>query len=270
MWIKRLLMKNYRVRAQSNCKKFGQLFLCLLVLSFLRNAYGQHLILRAPATYVPNVEINIIPDSRNTWLQNLLVEDSAGVLRNIRHDIKTWREMEEYVEMWDLESTGLYKVPTRDEKKRYLDKKMLRYLDKRLAGEIKDSKKGSTLYRVGQVRKTLRPKVEARLWKNLKIKFRAKVLRGRGYIVFINPWVDAKATFSASGKVEMEMKKNIKQIGVNTHLQYNVDRDEWFAQLDKKLTDKITARISSHQDDKTMIFSKDSNQTIQLMYNYSF
>ena len=75
-----------------------------------------------------------------------------------------------------------------DEKKKYLEKNILRYMDKRLTGEIKRADKGTTLHRMGQVKKTLRPQTRVKLSENYRLRFRAKVLRGFMRMKFENPF----------------------------------------------------------------------------------
>jgi len=225
---------------------------------------------RGPANIIPDDEIEIEPIKQTLWYENLLVEDDRGVLVGVREQLKFWREREEYVSNWDLESTGLYRTPDIEAKKRYLQKNLLRYLDKRLSGEIRNAEKNSTLHRVGQVQTALRPNAEARISEKIKIKFRARVLQGKAFILVKNPWVDNRTTISATGKVEVAMNRSFKDLGIATRVRYNVNESEYLAEIDKTITSKITARISSHQNDKTMIFESEANSTLQLLFHHSF
>lgn len=225
---------------------------------------------RSPANIIPDDELEVEPARHTLWFEDLIVEDDRGVMVGMREQLRRWQEVELYSEQWDLESTGLYRTPDLEAKKRYLQKNLLRYLDKRLAGEVRRAEKNSTLHRVGKVQNALRPKAEAKLSEKIKVKFRAKVLQGRAFMIVSNPWVDNRTTVTLSGDVEISMSKSLKDFGINTRVRYQVDDGLWLAELDKSITRKITARISSSQNDKTLLFDKESNKTIQLMFNHSF
>ncbi|MCO4793165.1 MAG: hypothetical protein KC493_05615 [Bacteriovoracaceae bacterium] len=212
---------------------------------------------RSPANFIPDTEIEPIPLQNRIWLQNLLVEDNSGVLASIRANIQGWEATEEYAKNWNLESTGLYDTPKRATKKAFLNKWLLKYFDKRLAGEIRNSQEGSTLHAVGKVHQTLRPNTEVGLTKKIKVKFKARVLQGRAIARVENPWVDTHATVNIDGEVNVQMKKSLSDIGVTAGINYNANEGRYLAHVDKKLTEKITARVSSNQKDDEMMFDVD-------------
>jgi hypothetical protein len=225
---------------------------------------------RGPNSFVPRDDFEPLPFKRKEWTQEILVEDNSGVLVSIRKEFKTWQEREDYAKKWNLESTGLYVTPRPHQRKAYLSKKMLKYLDKRLSGEIKGAEKGSTLHRVGQVQKALKPNVEAKFGQNIKLKLKARVLQGRATIHVKNPWIKAETDITVAGDVQMNFKKDISAIGVKTHVRYEVKDGVWIARLDRALTDKLTARLSSTQNDKQMVFSEEANKQVELLFNHSF
>lgn len=214
---------------------------------------------RAPANFIPDTEIEPVPMENRIWLQNVLMEDTHGVLASIRSDIHSWEVTEEYARNWSLESTGLYKTPDDERKKAVLSKKILRYFDKRLSGEIKNSEEGSTLHTVGQVHQTLRPNTEVGISKKIKVKFKARVLQGRAIMHVENPWVDVNANIKATGEVSVHFHKNIEELGIQTALDYNAREGQYIARVDRRLTETITARISSSQSDEKMMFDFDES-----------
>ncbi len=228
-----------------------------------------HKIGRAPANFIPDTEIEPVPIENRIWLQNLLVEDNHGVLAGIRANLQSWEQTEEYAKNWNLESTGLYKTPSTATKKAFLNKWLLKYFDKRLAGEIKNSEEGSTLHTVGQVHQTLRPNTEVGISKKIKVKFKARLLQGRAIARVENPWVDADATIKMTGEVNVNMRKELKEIGVSAGINYNANEGRYLAHVDKKLTDKITARISSNQEDDKVMFDTDESVDKRLEFFFT-
>ena len=112
---------------------------------------------RGPANYIPDDEISISPIKNTLWLDKVFVKDDAGVLENVRRDIQRWQDDEEYRQNWGIDRFGAQAAPTDLQKKQYLSRQALRYLDKRLTGEVKKAEKGSTLHKVGTVQKALKP-----------------------------------------------------------------------------------------------------------------
>lgn len=224
---------------------------------------------RAPANFIPDTEIEPVPIQNRIWLQNLLIEDNHGVLASIRANISSWEQTEEYAKNWNIESTGLYKTPDLDRKKAFLQKTLLKYFDKRLAGEIKNSEEGSTLHTVGQVHQTLRPNTEVGISKKVKVKFKARVLQGKAIARVDNPWVDTHATVKLTGEVNVQMRKELKDIGVTAGINYNANEGRYLAHVDKKLTDQITARVSSNQADDKVMFDTDEEVDKRLEFFFS-
>lgn len=273
-----------RIKLKSQWKKISHLTTLSLISTVLgvssANAYDIYeptdslpQISRSPATYTPSDDIIVVPQGADVWTQNIVVEDDAGIMNSMGQQLEAWRAIEQYAQDWDLQDTGLYITPSAEQQKRFVNKGLLRYLDKRLSGEIKQAERGSTLHSVGKAHKALKPKIEAGITQNIKLKFRARVLQGRGYIVVQNPYVDANAMVSASGRVELNVEKSFHEVGVHSKVQYNVDQGFWVAQIDKRLTDQISARVTSEQAvDSKMLphLGTQSNQTVQVMYHLPF
>lgn len=224
---------------------------------------------RAPANFIPDTEIEPVPIENRIWLQNLLVEDNHGVLASIRANLNSWEQTDEYAKNWNLKSTGLYNTPDVARRKTFLQKRLLKYFDKRLAGEIKNSEEGSTLHTVGQVHQTLRPNTEVGISKKVKVKFKARVLQGKAIARVDNPWVDTHATVKLTGEVNVQMRKELKDLGVTAGINYNANEGRYLAHVDKKLTDEITARISSNQSDDKVMFDTDESVDKRLEFFFS-
>lgn len=226
---------------------------------------------RTPSNFVPNDEVEAtLEKNKGLWIDRVMVEDDRGVLKKIKKDMNTWNDKEEYAKQWNLESTGLYKTPTNERKVKYLQKNLLKYLDKRISGEVKRAEKGSTLHSVGQAQKALKPQTKVQLGSRTKLRIKAKVLQGKAFVIVNNPYVKHETTVRVNGKVKMNFKRELKDLGMEANIDYRVKDGEWTAYVDKGITKNVIARVSSEQNDKTMAFTKNTNRTVELMYSHRF
>ncbi len=225
---------------------------------------------RTPSNFVANDEAIVIPLRRELWLKRVMVEDDAGVLVSMRKQVDSWDKTKQYEDDWNLEKMGLYELPSNDTQTNYLTKMMLKYVDKRISGEVKRAPKGSTLAQVGQMQKKLRPKAKIKVNNYIKLKFKARVLRGKAIMLVENPLMQFRTDFYLSGKINVNLNRDIKSFGLKTNIDYEVHNSRWVASVEKKLTSNISANISSHQDDSDMMFSDESDNRFQLIFNQPF
>jgi hypothetical protein len=221
---------------------------------------------RSPASYVPRDDIEAVPVEVRGWTEDLLVEDSAGVLSRIGSTFADWNQRREYARLWNLESTGYHGTPDEQYRESYLKKQFLRYLDKRVTGGIKRSSRDSGLYQIARVQNALRPNTEASISKNIKLKFRAKVLRGRVTMKVENPWVDYSTNFTVSGEIDMWLRKKIEVIDVTASFNYRPLENMFVAEIERPLSENILARLSSRQPAS----GEKINNSLHLMYNKGF
>lgn len=225
---------------------------------------------RGPQSHMPDVDYAPAPERLTFWYENILVEDSSGVLVSMRKDFDRWDEQEEYIKNWNLESTGLYTIKSHESKKNYFNKRILRYVDKRISGEVKKAEKGSTLASVGKAQKALKPNTKVSISKNVKLKFKARVLQGMAIMKIVNPYVDYKASYSFGGGIDMKMKKEFKGVRATASVDYKPEDKHYVTNFDKRLSDRVSARISSSQSHDKAIFTSDSDSRLQLMYSSPF
>jgi hypothetical protein len=225
---------------------------------------------RGPASTIPRDDLEAVPPQDQIWLNSVFVEDNAGVMNNIRNQLHTWQKMEEYRQNWDVESTGLYETPDDGRKKAWFNRMLLRYADKRLSGEMKNAAQGSTLRRVSNVQKALKPDTEATISRNIKLKFKARVLQLEGRMTVVNPWVESETTFNAQGEIHTRVAKNIKTLGIRTEVFYQVHDGNYQAVISKPLSQKVTAVLSSSQSDNQVAFADLDRNTVQLIYSTPF
>jgi hypothetical protein len=177
--------------------------------------------------------------------ENIFAEDDAGVMKDMKASLHGWEATEEYARIWGLEDTGLYKTPTTSQKGKYISKKMLRYADKRLSGEMKRADEGSTLHKVSKVEKNLRPNASVNVSKNFSFKFKARVLQGKAVMEVKNPWIECNATVSANGRMRVITRKEFKAVGLASGAEYSVNDSQFLTYVDQQMTDNIKARVSN-------------------------
>ncbi|MCK5074017.1 MAG: hypothetical protein KAQ98_11365 [Bacteriovoracaceae bacterium] len=228
------------------------------------------IIRRNPANFIPDDDMEISPFENVLWIDRAMVEDDGGILRAMKNDVVEWQEKEEYARNWNLQSTGVYFAPDREHKKRYVEKNILKYVDKRLAGEVKKSEEGSALHTVGKMQRALKPTGTVGIGRKIKFKFRARVVQGEGRIIVINPWVDYHTYANYRGDVNMNLSKNFKKTGISTNMVYDISGHSWEASVSKKITRRVVGKLSSIQSEKQMMFASESNKIIQFSYSLPF
>ncbi|WP_372654422.1 hypothetical protein [Halobacteriovorax sp.] len=221
---------------------------------------------RGPSNFVPDVEASDRPSNVTLWYENILVEDTAGVMKGMKRNYDSWEREEEYARNWNVASTGLYDIKDQDDRKKYFNRYILKYLDKRLSGEIKQAEEGSTLHRVGKVQKALKPQTRVEVSRNLKFKFKARVLQGKALMFVENPWVNNETSVKLDGRVNININKDIAALGLKANFDYNVNENTFDARLDKPLTKEVTARVSTSKSRDVASI----NQSVELLFNKPF
>lgn len=252
---------------------------------------------RAPASaFAPNEELIPTPAERESWLAEIMVEDQAGVMRGVRSQLQEWQEREEYARTWNLEDSGVVDLPERGEKQKLITKNILRYVDKRISGEIKNAEEGSTFHKVGQAQKALKPESEVGVSENFKLKFKARVLEQKASMFMINPYVDSSAEVRLNGRMRVDVKREFASVGVKTEVEYHVNSgelnvkcekkleaidakafvnyrsldNEYIAAIDKPLAERLVGRISSTQSPGDMMFTGAADGRVELFYSSPF
>ena len=124
--------------------------------------------------------------------------------------------------------------------------------------------------KVGKAQKALRPNTSVGVSKNIKIKFRAKVLRGLAIMRVDNPYVDYNTTYSLSSGLRMNLSKEFKSIRTVASVNYNPEDENYIAAVDKRLSKRVSARVSSTQSQDRGLFTNDSDSRISLRYRAPF
>lgn len=267
-------MKRTKFEALSkfkNCLSFQQVsvftFLSLLALSYNLSA-KQNLVERRPAAI--EEEVLTVPLEQDGAVSNYFAEDDAGIMKGMKDAINDWEKTEEFAEIWDLQSTGLYKTPTLTQKRKHVGNRMLKYADKRFSGEMKKADEGSTLHKISRVEKQLRPNASVAVSKFISLKFKARVLQGKATIEVKNPWVECSATVGANGKAKLVTRKDFAQLGFATGVDYTVNSSEWIAYADQQVTQNIKARFSSTQESGEGFMSNDADTRVEMTASFPF
>ena len=225
---------------------------------------------RNPANFVPDEGFESSPPRKRHWMTKIFIEDDAGVMKSIKLNIQRWENLEEYGRQWNLYSSGLYKTPGRDDKKKYLEKRLLKYVDKRLSGEIKRAEEGTTLKRIQKAHDALRPSAKAQLTKDIKIRLKARLLQGEARLFVENPYVDFQTRFELGGSTNLNIGRTISSLSVRASVDYMIDEGHWKACIERPLGKSLKARISSSQSDEDMMFTDQSEQKAELIFQKDF
>lgn len=224
---------------------------------------------RRPSNFIPSDDVQPAPFFENKiWVERAFAADNEGVLNSLKGNVRQWQDTEEYAKYWNLQTTGLYNTPDREVRQKMLEKTMLKYADKRLTGEMKDAEEGTPMASVNKAQKALRPQADVGLSQNVKFKFRAKALQGEGKIRVENPWFDYETRYKVfENNLATSASKNFKTIGFKASADYSVTDKNWATNFDQKITEEVTARVSSVQSNSEMAFSSDSDRVLQLLYS---
>lgn len=220
---------------------------------------------RTPASAFDE-EVLTVPLEQKIMIQSLLAEDDAGVMRGMRDTLSSWQDTEDYSRKWDLGSTHLYGTPTIKEKRIFITKNLMRYADKRFAGEMKNAEEGSTLYSVGTVEKSLRVNASVPVTKYISFKFKARVLQGKIVVDVRNPWIECSATLKVNGKAKILTKKEFNQMGTSSGLEYSLNESQWVAFVDQEISKNIKARLSSTSTSPGL----DADKKVELNASFPF
>lgn len=195
--------------------------------------------------------------------ENIFAEDDAGVMKDMKASFRGWEATEEYARTWNLQDTGLYNTPTTSQKAKYISKKILRYADKRLSGEMKKADEGSALHSMSRVEKNLRPNAAVNVSKNFGFKFKARVLQGKAIVDVKNPWVECNATVGVNGKAKLITRKEFKEVGMASGAEYSVNDSTLLTYIDQQVTDNVKARISNTS-------GNDADSRLEMMASFPF
>jgi len=262
-------MKTSTNKRITDCKKFLHLSMFSLLTLLSADLYAG-MYFRAPASSVPDEEVLTAPYDQKVLIQTIFADDDAGVMSGVRSALESYQQTEDYAKKWNLESTGLYNTPTAGEKKNLIERNIIKYADKRLAGELRNSEEGSTLRSVAKAEKALRPNTEVGISKSVSVKFKARILQGKIIMDVKNPLLEVSATASASRKLRVLTKKEFKEIGFTSGAEFNFTDGDSIIYADQAITQNIKARISSNQTNHQAAFANDADKRVEMTASFPF
>lgn len=226
---------------------------------------------RTPQSFIVDTDYFIAPKPSDTSIfASVFVDDGAGVLKKMKDNYDTLIERDEYAKNWNMDSTGMYKVSSQEDRVNYFNKNILKYVDKRISGEVKKAEEGSAMSSVGAVQSALKPNTKVQISENIKVKFKAQVLQGYADVIIENPYVECSSSVNLSGEVKMYLRKKFNESRSIASMEYNANEANYITQVDQNITDKLTARISSSQSQSNAIFSQNSDSRFQFIYSTPF
>ncbi len=200
----------------------------------------------------------------------LTLEDDRGILKQMKNQFKGWKKNEEYVKSWNLNGFANYSVESTEGKKSYLSKMILKYLDKRISGEIKRAEEGTTFHRIGQVQKALSPSATLKFSDKVKLRFKGRILEGKGSLIIENPYIQTRSEFNKDGELKVVLNKRVEDLGLTYHTDYYPLEGQYITTLSKNILPQVIASLSSSQSDREMLMSSSSNRTLSMKYHKSF
>lgn len=237
---------------------------------------------RGPLSYVPPEEAVTVPvRQENSMVTNIFAPDESGVMDETVKQMQEWDRQEQYAKQWNLEDSGLYTPVTVEQRKEYILGRSIKYLDKRLQGETKRAKPGSTLATVGQVQSALKPTTEVGIAEKIKLKFKAQMLEGDARVTLENPMVDTYTEVqtnqdvtsgTAPSKVEsanMHVGKSFKDLGLDTGVDYQVMDGSYVASSTKQITGGLKSRISTGQP-RMGQYETSAEHKVELLFDTAF
>lgn len=224
-------------------------------------ALGPSYVRRGPANLIPSDDFSPVPYSSTGFISTILVEDQSGVMASMREDVRQWNEMEEYVHYWNLESTGIHDIPDNERRKHHLEKKVWRYLDRRLSEEINNAEEGSTLHTVGRIEDAVTPEnTDVNFSENYRLRFRLRPLRGNASVILENPFFDHELYMAANGRVNMMVGRDIPWVDINASVVYHVDRGYAVSELRREFGAHITGKITYYTAGRDSYFENGLSQ----------
>jgi hypothetical protein len=226
--------------------------------------------IRGPAS-VPVAEVNVTYSEKRSWYDDAIIDDDSQTLTRTKNTLENWQKIEEFSKQWNLDSTGLYRVPSTEVRKDFIESSVKAYIDKRINGSIKRAKEGSALHTVGRVQSILKPSANFSLARNVKFVFKANVIQGQAILQLKNPYINNTTTVTDSGLVNIYLSKKIKPIDVSAKVSINANTGRYVASLERPvIVDNLTLTVNSEQSISGDIFSDDSTQSAYINYHIGF
>ncbi len=243
---------------KSICLYFRQL--CVFVLCIV--CCGPYKILGSIPVEQEELEMNL--EYGETWYQKAfhILEQKNERTARMKFIIKDWTQQREFGERWNLESTGLYENPTKEQRDWFFKEELLRYFRKeagrplkeegrevrydlknwwnefRSSGDI-DSVQSEVVWleaseksreqNSGQAAHTIATSSKQKI----KVKVRLRPFRGIANLQFENPYVEANAVVGVNGRADIHLGKTFDKLKMRSTLNFQLQEKYTIAVVDK-------------------------------------
>lgn len=268
--------------------------LLLAGLSFGQTAPDAKVVMRMPASYVPDDDVIIKPEANEiSFYQQFVASDESKDVVKVRNQLKVWHDNQIFAEQYGL-STKLagspYFVPSAEEKWEYFNQKYLRYLRRKGEQPFKDmpkswyqeyrasnevdtidemearfQKRNGKATAGSNLPKSLQAK-EVSVWKKTKFIFQPRVDQGLVIVGIRAPGLDARAWVGVNGETEVNFQHKIDSIGFRAMFNYYAHSGKYFTSVDQRIMTGLYARYTASKDPVTEV----KDDTLMLLYAKQF
>ncbi|MBL6990901.1 MAG: hypothetical protein ISR65_14040 [Bacteriovoracaceae bacterium] len=237
----------------------------------LLNPLNKRSSIRGPANFTPDADLETVPLITDNLVQQLDDSREDPLLKEIKKQLATWKEQDDYVRNWNQSGNGLIKLPTLNQRRRYLEKQFIKFLDQRLTKRVDKAKPGSAISRIGQIEKSLKPNTKITFTKNVKMRMKFKILQGSAMAQIISPYVKCTIDTSLkSKKLNVNLTNELKSLGLGTKIDLDTGTGRYVASVNKVLAYNVNTNIYSAQKHNSLIFSKESDTGVAFTYAMTF
>lgn len=237
------------------CTNFKQLVLALL-LAVSQCLLAGETISRKPANFVPNDDVILVPLEYETHFLVRNIDPTKPNLALIKNQIEVWVTQEQFVREWGIESTGMYRPPTQDEKFRFFQRNFMRYVSRETREPLKQTVNEwwnqddaeTEVQRVKQVTedtnskkdKVIATKVIAKKSETkkeeFKIKFKPRPLKGFFSLALRSSYFNADGVLGINGRFDIRLSRNFASIGLDTMAYYDLQAKRTITSVSKRLS----------------------------------
>lgn len=253
------------------CKKYMQTALSVY---FLVTSAAFAFEGRKPANFVPDDDMIVVPIVIERSFIDDFNEKHADEFRGSRERLRYWNAQEEYAEAYGLEGRGIVDTPTEEEKQRFLDRNILRFISKDIEkttnGEARDIWENWTaddeidaieaienhervIVRASEGEKPLKG-LEANktvnVGKSSKIKFgfQPRVEIGMANFTMKSEYFNARAWVGINGNQEINFERDFTSTNTKAFINYKIDESRLLIAVDHRFSDHLRLRFTHQKD----------------------
>ena len=279
-----------------NCKKYMQVLSIVYILGISSHAIAQ--VQRAPANFVPDDDAIIVPLIIEKNIMDSFHEKHEDEFKSARAKLEFWISQEQYAQDYGLEDTGIVKLPTIEEKERFLQRNYLRFLSRDVERSTNSSLKDTweewntddeidaisavELHNKVLIKsdkssqnKPLNKTKSVKVGKNsFKFGFQLRPEIGMAKVNLKSKYFNARAWVGINGNQELNIERKFKATGTKFFVNYFIDQTRSLAVIDQKLVNNWSLRLTHDKDfedfsniNKTTVYE---NNIMQLRFSVRY